>query len=176
MGLELLSKEAPQSGAKQTAAVGLGNLGLMCSEGRRAGRLGPWRQEALKRVWCLRPAPFVTQNKTNSNPENKYKEGQFSGLAHDDYFDGVFLGNIIFLPKLFLFSFLGVPDMPATEGVFSLLGGSSLSRSEFVNQRARRHLGRKGTWRHPCITPGALRLPSQPVWQASSAGPAAQQS
>lgn len=89
VGLELLSKETPQSDAKQTAALVLGNLGLMCSEGRRAGRLGLWRQEALKRVWCLHPAPLVT-HKTNSNPGNKYKEGQFSGLAHDDYFDGFF--------------------------------------------------------------------------------------
>ena len=55
--------------------------------------------------------------------------------------------------------------MPVTERMFSLLGGSPLSKSELVNQRARGHVHFKGNWRHPgFIRPGAQRLLSPPVW------------
>lgn len=67
VGLELLGREIHQTGARQAAAVALGNLGHMRSKGRKAGRLGLWRQETLKRVWCLHPAQFVTKNKTIPN-------------------------------------------------------------------------------------------------------------
>lgn len=70
----------------------------------------------------------------------------------------------MYLQKLFLFSFLGVLDMPVTERMFSLLGGSPLSKSELVKQRARGRLHLKGNWKHPFIRPGAQRLLSPPVW------------
>ena len=46
VGLELLSKETPQVVPSRQQLWVWGTLD-MCSRGRRAGRLGLWRQEAL---------------------------------------------------------------------------------------------------------------------------------
>lgn len=72
VGLKLLGSSS--KGARQ-AAAGFGDLRPTCSKGRTGGRLGLLRQQALKRVWCLHPPQYVTQNK-NSKPQNRYKKGR----------------------------------------------------------------------------------------------------
>lgn len=132
-----------------------------------------WRQEALKRVWCLHPAPFVTQNKTNSNPENKYKGGPFSGLAHDDYFDGVFWEISYSLKNYFYSHFWVSPTCQLLSVCLVCLvghprAGLSLSTKEPEDIWAGReiggtlasHLGPCGSHRSPY---GILCWPSSPA-------------